>query len=159
MSNVGSRVSQVEVSRSSREIVLGTARAGALRTGHRRGLLRNADDASNDERKLSPAWADVERELERRGGRFPKTITRAPEKSGRETFSIPYSEIRVDLLDDWRVASSSATQSDSIAKLHPVTAPDAPRLNDVGISIASPTGFGRSYAMRSSSRARSRTWP
>jgi hypothetical protein len=49
-----------------REIVLRTARAGALRTGHRRGLLRNADDASNDERKLSLAGADVERELERR---------------------------------------------------------------------------------------------
>jgi adenylate cyclase len=29
-------------------------------------LLRNADDTANDERKLSPAWADVERELERR---------------------------------------------------------------------------------------------
>jgi hypothetical protein len=66
MSNVGSRVNQVGVSRSWREIVLRTARAGALRTGPRRGLLRNADDASNDERKLSPAGADVERELERR---------------------------------------------------------------------------------------------
>ena len=66
MSTFGSRVSQVRVSKSWREIVLGTARSGALRTEHRRGLLRHADDAGNYEVKVSPARADVERELERR---------------------------------------------------------------------------------------------